>query len=191
MSNNLTDPDAEITIFVLSVTFVRLADSQQVLDALGVYYAAAARPGPEDVPAQAEHHLLTWENGFEPQPSKPLTLLISPPEAGWVAVAFRGGTTFDLPFTAWSSRELRSEAIAAYTWSDGYGCVAFKDQVVSWGQAHIRDERSDMHLRQILRGMGLPFDGDEDSGSPEELAGWRQIVVPPRPWPPLRPLGIL
>lgn len=169
----------------MSITFVRAADPQQVLDALDAYYAAARRPGPEDVAAEAEKRLAAWEDGYEPVPSAPLRLLISPPAAGWVAIAFRGAATFDLPFTAWLAREFQSGTIAAYSWGDGYGCVAFKDWAVSWSEGHIRDERSDMHLRQILRGMGIPFDGDEDSSVPEELSGWREVVIPPRPWPPL------
>lgn len=181
----MTGPGAESTIFALSVTFVRAADPQQVLDALAAYYAAVGRPGPETVAAEAEHQLVTWEDGYEPEPSMPLNLLISPLEGGWVAIAFRGATTFDLPFTAWLALKLQSETIAAYSWGDGYGCVAFKDRAVAWSGGHIRDERSDMHLRQILRGMGIPFDGDEDRSVPEELSGWRRIVIPPRPWPPL------
>ena len=105
---NLTGPGAESTIFALSVTFVRAADPQQVLDALAVYYAAVGRPGPETVAAEAEHQLVTWEDGYEPEPSMPLNLLISPLEGGWVAIAFRGATTFDLPFTAWLALKLQS-----------------------------------------------------------------------------------
>jgi len=131
---------------------------------------------------------VVWGAGFEPAPSEPLKLSVSPALDGWVAVAFLWAMTFDIPLTAWLASHLGTRTLAAYTWGDGYGLVAFDKSGVTWGEGHIRDERSDMHLSHRLRNLGVPFDGDEDcpapygDDSPRRLA-WLEIAVPPRPWP--------
>jgi hypothetical protein len=173
----------------MSLTFVRTIDQQHLKDLLLNYYASPERPSPSDVAVEAERRLVVWGDGVEPDPPETLGLRISPPSDGWIAVAFSGATAFDLPLTAWLARELRTEAIAAYTWGDGYGCVAFDAQGVIWSQGHIRDERSDMHLRQWLRDSGVPFDGDEDRNRSGGTPGWVALAVPPRPWPPIPSQG--
>ncbi len=65
-----------------SLIFVRTSDSQQIRDALASYYAAAERPGPMEAAAESERRLVVWEDGFEPLPSSPLNLFISPPADG-------------------------------------------------------------------------------------------------------------
>ena len=118
----------------MSMTFVRMADQQRVRDVLKAYYASADRPGPAEVVAEAERHLKVWEDGFEPAPAAHLKLLISPPSDSWIAIAFPGGVTFDLPFTAWLASQLQTEAVAAYTWGDGYGLVAFGGNGITYSQ---------------------------------------------------------
>jgi hypothetical protein len=179
----------------MSLTFIRTADQLGVKSSVTAYYASAERPGPIDVAAEAERLLKVWENGFEPAPAVPLKLLISPPSDGWIAIAFPFDMTFDLPLTAWLASQLRTETVAAFTWGDGYGLVAFDGSGVTYGEGHIRDERSDMHLGQVLKRWGVPFDGDEDR--PPSLdqddprhAGWLEVTVPPRSWPPLPSRGL-
>jgi hypothetical protein len=173
----------------VSVTLIRTSDPQPVRDALVEYYSAATRPGPLDVVAEAGRRLVVWEDGFEPAASAALEVRVSPVVGGWVALAFPRVVTFDLPLAAWLARDLRTESVAAYTWGDGYGCVAFDARGVAWSDGHIRDERSDMHLRQLLRSAGIPFDGDEDCEAAGGSAGWPVVSVPPRPWPPVTPAG--
>jgi hypothetical protein len=174
----------------MSLTFVRVGDQRRVVDALADYYKSAERPGPIDVAAEAERQLKVWEDGFEPAPAAPLKLFMSPPSDGWIAIAFPGGVTFDLPLTAWLASQLQTETVAAYTWGDGYGLVAFNESGITNSQGHIRDERSDMHLHHWLRLWGVPFEGDEDCPASGERGGWLELAVPPRPWPPLRSKGL-
>ena len=170
--------------------FVRTADQRWVMSRLSAYYDSAERPGPIDVAAEAERQLKVWEDGFEPAPAVPLKLLVSPPSDGWIAIVFPGGVTFDLPLTAWLATHLQTETVAAYTWGDGYGLVAFDGNGITYSKGHIRDERSDMHLGQWLRHLGLPFEGDEDSSASRERSSWLELIVPPRPWPPLPSIGL-
>jgi len=169
----------------MSLTFIRTADQLGVKSSVTAYYASAERPGPIDVAAEAERQLKVWEDGFEPAPAAPLKLFISPPSDGWIAIAFPFGMTFDLPLTAWLASHLQTETVAAYTWGDGYGLVAFNGNGITLSQGHIRDERSDMHLLQLLGHAGIPFDGDEDSPASSERGTWLELAVPPRPWPPI------
>ena len=179
----------------MSMTFVRTANQRRVTAVIAAYYASAERRGPAEVAAETERILKVWEDGFEPAPAAPLKLFISPPSGGWVAIAFPLGVTFDLPLTAWLASQLRTETLAAYTWGDGYGFVAFDGSGVTHGEGHIRDERSDMHLGQVLKRWGVPFDGDEDrpttldDDDPRRL-GWLEVAFPPRPWPPLPSKGL-
>ena len=173
----------------MSLTFVRTTDPQRIVSALAAYYASAERPGPGEAPAEAGRRLRGWEDGFEPAPDAQIQLSVSPASEGWVAVAFPFPLTFDIPVTAWLASHLRTEALAAFTWGDGFGLVAFDPSGVTWSQGHIRDERSDMHISHWLRNAGVPFDGDEDRAAPflddrAGRSGWREMSVPPRPWLP-------
>jgi hypothetical protein len=89
--------------------------------------------------------------------------------------------TLDLPMTAWLARELNVSAVAACTWGDGYGCIAFDATGLGWNVGHIRDERSDMHLHQALKAMDIPFCGDED-GLSSDRTYWRSLDISPRSW---------
>lgn len=170
--------------------FVRTANQRRVMSRLSAYYDSAERPGPVEVVAEAERQLKVWEDGFEPAPAAPLKLFMSPPSDGWIAIAFPGGVTFDLPLTAWLASQLQTETVAAYTWGDGYGLVAFNGSGITYSQGHIRDERSDMHLAQWLGGLGIPFEGDEDWPVSGERVDWLELAVQPRPWPPLPSKGL-
>jgi hypothetical protein len=168
----------------MSLTFARTHDRQRLVEALATYYASLLRPGGLGAARASEQRLIAWEDGVEPPPSAPLRLYVSPLTDGWLAAALTDGlmpVTFDLPLTAWLARTLKVAAVAAYTWGDGYGCVAFNEQGLDWTDAHIRDERSDMHLRQILHGAGIPFDGVEDRRG-NDRAGWHVLDIPPRFW---------
>jgi hypothetical protein len=174
----------------MSLTFVRTADPRQVLAALTAYYGASERPGPVEVADEAERRLVAWEDGYEPAPDTPLRLFVSPPLEGWIAVAFTGALTFDLPVTAWLADRLETETVAAYTWGDGYGLVTFDKNGVTWAEGHVRDEGSDRHLGQGLKSLGVPFRGDEDgplsfNNVDPRGPGWLAAAAPPRPWPPL------
>jgi hypothetical protein len=174
----------------MSLTFVRATDAQRVANALAEYYASAERPGPVEAADEAARSLKAWEDGFEPAPEARLELSVSPARNGWIAVIFPFPLTFDAPMTAWLASTLGTEALAAFTWGDGFGLVAFDPSGVAWSQGHIREERSDLRLSRRLRSEGVPFDGNEDrtdpsAGDGDERSGWRKVTAPPRPWPPL------